>query len=120
EQLEDEDDDPRPEARGPRTTKQALCEPNRELFLEQCTEWERLVLEYIGWKIENRIAEEDDPLIDFYFKLVKFTNLLSEDGDEFAHLIEKTPEGLRLKIFCKDPSRFLRRIFDSAHATIAL
>lgn len=100
--------------------KQALCEPNRELFLDQRTEWERLVLAYIGWKIDNRIAEEDDPLIDFYFKLVKFTNLLSEDGDEFAHLIERTPEGLRLKIFCKDPSRFLGKIFDSAHATIAL
>lgn len=97
-----------------------LCSPDREFFLEQRVEWERLVLDYIGWKIENRIAEEDDPLIDFYFKLVKFTNLLAEEGDEFSHLIEKTAEGLRLKIFCKDPSRFLGRIFDSAHATIAL
>jgi Rad3-related DNA helicase len=113
----EEGNEPRPEARGPRPQ---LCEPNRELFLEQRVEWERLVLNYIGWKIENRIAEEDDPLIDFYFKLVKFTNLLAERGDEFAHLIERTPEGLRLKIFCKDPSRFLGRIFESAHATIAL
>jgi len=98
----------------------AICEFNRELFLEQRVEWERLVMEYIGWKIENRIVEEDDPVIDFYFKLVKFTNLLAEDGDEFAHLIERTPDGLRLKIFCKDPSRFLGRIFESAHATIAI
>ncbi len=100
--------------------KQAICEPSRELFLAQRTEWERLVLAYIGWKIDNRIAEEDDPLIDFYFKLVKFTNLLAEDGDEFAHLVEKTNDGIRLKIFCKDPSRFLGKIFDSAHATVAL
>jgi DNA excision repair protein ERCC-2 len=100
--------------------KQALCEPSRELFLEQRTEWERLVLAYIGWKIDNRIAEEDDPLIDFYFKLVKFTNLLAEDGDEFAHMVEKTNDGIKLKIFCKDPSRFLGKIFDSAHATVAL
>jgi len=98
----------------------ALCSPDRELFMDQRTEWERLVLEYIGWKIDNRIAEEEDPLIDFYFKLVKFTNLLAEDGDEFAHLIERTGDGLRLKIFCKDPSRFLGKIFDSAHATVAL
>ena len=100
--------------------KQALCEPSRELFLEQRTEWERLVLAYIGWKIDNRIAEEEDPLIDFYFKLVKFTNLLAEDGDELAHLVEKTNDGIKLKIFCKDPSRFLGKIFDSAHATVAL
>jgi DNA excision repair protein ERCC-2 len=100
--------------------RQALCEPSRELFLEQRVEWERIVLEYIGWKIDNRIAEEDDPLVDFYFKLVKFTNLLSETGDEFAHMVEKTNEGLKLKIFCKDPSKFLGKIFDSAHATVAL
>jgi DNA excision repair protein ERCC-2 len=101
-------------------TKQALCEPDRELFLEQRVEWERIVMAYIGWKIENRIVEEDDPVIDFYFRIVKFTNLLNEGGDEFSHLIERAPDGLRLKIFCKDPSRFLGRIFDSAHATIAL
>ncbi|HYC58571.1 MAG TPA: ATP-dependent DNA helicase [Thermoanaerobaculia bacterium] len=100
--------------------KQALCSPSRELFLEQRTEWERIVLEYIGWKIDNRIAEEEDPVVDFYFKLMKFTNMLGENGDEFAHVIERTNEGIRLKVFCKDPSRFLGEIFDSAHATIAL
>ena len=100
--------------------RQAICFPSRELFLEQRTEWERLVMHYIGWKIENRIVEEDDPLVDFYFKLVKFTNLLNEKGDEFAHIIERTVDGLKLKVLCKDPSRFLGKIFDSAHATIAL
>ncbi|HEX8155688.1 MAG TPA: ATP-dependent DNA helicase [Thermoanaerobaculia bacterium] len=100
--------------------RQALCEPNRELFLEQRVEWERVTMAYIGWKIENRIVQEDDPLVDFYFKLVKFTNLLTESGDEFAHIIERTNDGLRLKVLCKDPSKYLGRIFDSAHATIAL
>ena len=101
-------------------TRQALCDPDRQLFLEQRTEWERILLEYIGWKIDNKIAEEEDPVIDFYFKLVKFANLLGEKGDEFAHIIERTQDGLKLKVFCKDPSRFLGKIFDSAHATVAL
>ncbi|HEX7154554.1 MAG TPA: ATP-dependent DNA helicase [Thermoanaerobaculia bacterium] len=100
--------------------KQALCDPSRELFFEQRVEWERLVMSYISWKIENRIVEEEDPLVDFYFKLVKLTNLLSEDGEEFSHIIERTNEGLKLKVLCKDPSRFLGKIFDSAHATVAL
>jgi DNA excision repair protein ERCC-2 len=100
--------------------RQALCSPDRELFVEQRAEWERIVLEYIGWKIENRIAEEEDPLIDFYFKLVKFANLIPERGDEFSHLVERTDEGIKLKIFCRDASKFLGRIFDSAHATVAL
>ena len=99
---------------------QSLCTPDRELFMDQRVEWERLILAYIGWKIENRIAEEEDPVIDFYFKLVKFTNLLAEKGDEFAPVIERTADGLKLKIFCKDPSRHLGTIFESAHATIAL
>jgi len=99
---------------------QTLCEPDRELFVDQRAEWERVATNYISWKIENRIAEEDDPLVDFYFKLVKFTNLLSESGEEFAHIIERAPDGLRLKVFCKDPSRFLGSVFDSAHATVAL
>jgi DNA excision repair protein ERCC-2 len=100
--------------------KQALCSPNRALFLEQRVEWERLVIHYIGWKIDNRIVEEDDPLVDFYFKLVKFTNLLGESGEEFSHIVEKSSEGIKVRIFCKDPSQFLGKIFDSAHATIAL
>jgi len=98
----------------------AECHPDRALFIEQRVEWERIVANYIAWKIDNRIVEEDDPLIDFYFKLVKLTNLLADDGEELSHLIERTPDGLKLKVFCKDPSRFLGRIFDSAHATIAL
>ena len=105
---------------GREDVRQSLCSPSREMFMEQRTEWERIILDYIGWKIENRVAEENDPIIDFYFKLVKFTNMLAEKGDEFAHIVERTNEGIRLKVFCKDPSRFLGEIFDSAHATVAL
>lgn len=99
---------------------QALCEPDRRLFLRQRSDWERLVLQYITWKIENRIAEEEDPLIDFYFKLMKFTNLLDERGEEFATIVERGNDGLKLKIFCKDPSKFLGAVIDSAYATIAI
>lgn len=100
--------------------QQALCTFDRQLFLEQRIEWERIVLEYIGWKIDNRIADEEDPIIDFYFKLVKFTNMLGERSEALAHVVERTSEGIRLKVFCKDPSKFLGEIFDSAHATVAL
>lgn len=99
---------------------QSLCEPDRKLFLRHRGEWERLLMRYIAWKIERRIADEDDPLIDFYFKLIKFTNLLNEQGDEFASIIEQAKDGLKVKIFCKDPSRFLGDIISSAHAVIAI
>lgn len=99
---------------------QALCDPSRRLLMAQREEWERLLLRYVGWKIQHRIAEEDDPVVDFYFRLVKLTNVVGEEGDEFARIIERTPDGLRLKIFCKDPSRFLAPILDSAHAVVAI
>jgi len=102
------------------TSKQAVCEPDRRFFLRQRNEWERVVLQYITWKISNRIADENDPVVDFYFRLMKFTNLLSEDGEEFSQIIESTKDGLKLKIFCKDPSRFLGEIIAGSYATIAM
>lgn len=98
---------------------QMLCEPDSRLFRHQRESWEHLVLRYIEWKIENRIADAEDPLVDFYFRLVRFTQLLEEEGDDLARIVERGPDGIRLKIFCKDPSRHLEAIFDSAHATIA-
>lgn len=97
-----------------------LTEFDGRFFLRQRGEWERIALQYIGWKIENRIAEEEDPFIDFYFRLVKFANRLVDDGDEFAHVIESAEEGIRLRIVCLDPSRFTGAIFRSAHAAIAM
>ncbi|HVT44886.1 MAG TPA: ATP-dependent DNA helicase [Thermoanaerobaculia bacterium] len=104
----------------PQVRKQALCDLNGRFFLRQRAEWERIILRYITWKIEQRIADEKDPVIDFYFKLVKFTNLVADGGEELAPIIESGERGLKLKIFCKDPSRFLGEIIDSTHATIAI
>ncbi|HVR43306.1 MAG TPA: ATP-dependent DNA helicase [Thermoanaerobaculia bacterium] len=99
---------------------QALCEPSARFFVSQRADWERIMLRYIAWKIQHRIAEEDDPLIDFYFRIVKLSNLLGEDCDDLARIIERTPDGPKLKIFCKDPARFIAPILESAHAVVAI
>lgn len=99
---------------------QAECELRKRFWLNQRSEWERLVLRYITWKIESRIAEEEDPFVDFYFKLMKFSNLVSDESEEFAHIVERTSDGLKLKIFCKDASRLLGEVIDSSYATIAM
>lgn len=98
----------------------ALTEYDARFFLRQRASWERIALRYIGWKVENRIAEAEDPFIEFYFRLVKFANRLTTDGDEFAHVVESSPEGIRLRIICLDPSRFTGEILASAHAAIAM
>lgn len=100
--------------------KRTLTEFDARFFLRQRASWERIVLNYIGWKIENRIADEEDPIIDFYFRLVKFANRLTHDGDEFAHVVEAADDGVRLRIICLDASRFTGEVFESAHASIVM
>lgn len=99
---------------------QALCDPDRALFRRQRAAWERLVLRYIDWKIDTRIVEENDPLIDFYFTFIRFAALLEKDDDHFARLVEKSDRGFGLKIFCLDPSFHLGSIMEEAHAVIAM
>jgi DNA excision repair protein ERCC-2 len=99
---------------------QGECELRKRFWVNQRTEWERLILRYIAWKIEYKIAEEEDPFVDFYFKLMKFSNLVADDGEEFAHIIERTADGLKLKVFCKDAARFIGEVIDSTYATIAM
>ncbi|MDX1582571.1 MAG: ATP-dependent DNA helicase [Thermoanaerobaculia bacterium] len=105
---------------GGRFERQALCEPDKDLFRRQRAAWERLLLRYIDWKIETRVVEEEDPLVDFYFTFVRFATLLEEEGDHFARLVEKTEDGIGLKIFCLDPSFHLASIFEEAHAVVAM
>lgn len=103
-----------------REEPRTLTEFDARFFLRQRAGWERVLLQYIGWKIENRIADEEDPVVDFYFRLMKFANRLADGGDEFAHVIESTDEGVRLRIVCLDASRFTGAIFESAHASVAM
>jgi DNA excision repair protein ERCC-2 len=103
-----------------RDATQILCEPDDQLLMRQRLEWERLVLRYVAWKIENKVAEEEDPVIDFYYTLVRLTDVLGKDGDEFARIIEKRAEGYALKIFCLDPSKLIGEIVESSWATIAM
>ncbi len=105
---------------GTDAASQMLCEPDLRLLMRHRLEWEKIVLRYIAWKIENRVAEEDDPVIDFYYRLVRLTDALSNRGGEFSHIIERRRDELVLKVFCKDPSRFLGEIIGASHATIAM
>jgi DNA excision repair protein ERCC-2 len=105
---------------GREAQSQALCEPDIRLLMRHRLEWEKIVLRYIAWKIENRVAEADDPVIDFYYRLVRLTDALSNRGGEFSHIIERRRDELVLKVFCKDPSRFLGEIIEGSHATIAM
>lgn len=98
----------------------ALCEPDVRLFRRQLVDWERLVLQYIEWKIASSIADEDDPVMNFYWELVRFTELLEEDPEVFARIIQRTTNTTSVRIFCKDPSRHLSGVLAASHATVLM
>jgi DNA excision repair protein ERCC-2 len=109
-----------PEENGGRPVP-ALCEPDRRLFRRQRAGWEHLILRYIDWKVESRIVEEEDPLVDFYFTFIRFATLLEDDGEQFARIIERDDSGtVALRIFCMDPAPHLGAILDEAHAVVAM
>lgn len=100
---------------------EALCDPSPSLFARQRRGWEDVVVRYVDWKIRHSIAEENDPLIDFYFSIVKLSELLEEDPQQFARIIDVDANGrARLRIFCIDPSRHLESIFRETHATVLM
>lgn len=100
---------------------EALCEPSVSLFHRQRRGWEQVLVRYIDWKIRHSIAEEEDPLIDFYFSLMKLSELLEEDPSKFARIIDTDDSGrARLRIFCLDPSRHLGTILGETHASVLM
>ena len=58
--------------------------------------------------------------MDLYFALLRFLNVLAVSDDAFSHLVERVEGDSRIKILCKDPSRFLGRIVNRTHSTIGL
>ncbi|MEJ2582139.1 MAG: helicase C-terminal domain-containing protein, partial [Acidobacteriota bacterium] len=64
----------------------------------------------------------DDPVLDVFFKLTRFHRVLAMGGDEFVHIAERDAVGggERLKIFCRDASRFVGEILDGSASSIAM
>jgi len=81
-------------------------------------------IDYLEFQRDTKSFRPDDEFVDLYFSFLRFLNGLAVSDDAFSHLVERvnTPRGAdrRLKILCKDPSRFLGRIINRTHSTIGL
>jgi DNA excision repair protein ERCC-2 len=80
------------------------------------------ILSYFLYKRENEMWVADDPVLDVFFKLTRFHRVLAMGGDEFVHIAERDAVGggERLKIFCRDASRFVGEILDGSASSIAM
>jgi DNA excision repair protein ERCC-2 len=84
-------------------------------------ELDALFVDYLEYRKETRSMTANDAFVDLYFALLRFLEGLQlAQGDAFSRCVERSGDDARLKVLCKDPSRFLGRILGRAHAVIGL
>jgi len=83
--------------------------------------FDELFIDYLEYQRETSSHRSEDPFVDLYFRLLRFLNALLVSTDEaFSHCVERSGHDRRLRIFCKDPSRFLGSIINRCHSVVAL
>lgn len=85
--------------------------------------FDEIFIDYLEYRRETSTFSADDPFVDLYFKLLRFLDglqLSGTNGDAFSHCVERGAEGPRLRILCKDPSRFLGGVLNRVHSAIGL
>jgi DNA excision repair protein ERCC-2 len=77
-------------------------------------------IDYLEHQRETRSFRPDDPFVNLYFDVLRFLNGLAVSDAAFSHYVEYRNGDGRLKILCKDPSRFLGAVLHRTHATVGL
>jgi DNA excision repair protein ERCC-2 len=77
-------------------------------------------VDYLEYQRETKSFRPDDPFVALYFNYLRFLNGLAVSDDAFSHCAEVRRGEARLKILCKDPSRFLGGVLQRTHATVGL
>ena len=101
--------------------------PEDELWLAR-RELDAAFVDYLEHNRETRSFRADDPFVGFYFDYLRFLNGLAVSDAAFSHCAERTAPGsgrgpgtgARLRILCKDPSRFLGSVLERVHSAIGL
>jgi DNA excision repair protein ERCC-2 len=93
--------------------------PRKEILTARAL-WEPRLLRYLDWKRETRFQEEDDPILGLHFQLMRFVAVLLDARSDFAQIIERRRDGLRVAVVCLDPARILAPVVNGASSTILL
>ncbi len=79
------------------------------------------MLQYFMYKREQELWMADDPVLDVFFGLTRFHRVLELGGDEFVRLASRNEDGSeRVRIFCRDASRFVGEVLDGSAGAIAM
>jgi DNA excision repair protein ERCC-2 len=77
-------------------------------------------VDYLEHQRETRTFHPEDPFVELYFDFLRFLNGLMVSDAAFSHCVEYKKGDGRLKVLCKDPSRFLGGVIGRTHATVGL
>jgi DNA excision repair protein ERCC-2 len=108
---------------GPGAVEAALPEDDLWLLRRQL---DAAFIDYLEHNREHKSFRAEDPFVGLYFDYLRFLNGLAVSDHAFSHCAERTPAhrgggtGARLRILCKDPSRFLGAVLNRTHATVGL
>jgi len=78
------------------------------------------MLSYFLYKREHEMWMANDPVLDVFFTLTRFHRVLALGGDEFVHIASRDDDGPKLRIFCRDASRFVGEVLDGSASAIAM
>ncbi len=77
-------------------------------------------IDYLEYQRETKSFRPDDPFVTLYFDFLRFINGLLHSDEAFSHCVEAAGEDRRLKVLCRDPSRFLGAVINRCHSVIGL
>ncbi|HEY0782527.1 MAG TPA: ATP-dependent DNA helicase, partial [Thermoanaerobaculia bacterium] len=105
---------------GPAGERSAEGPLPEERFWELRPALDEAFVDYLEHRRLARSFAADDPFADLYFAFLRFLNGLAVSDAAFSHLVESRRGDSRVKVLCKDPSRFLGDVLSRAHAAIGL
>jgi DNA excision repair protein ERCC-2 len=77
-------------------------------------------VDYLEYQRESRSFRAQDAFVELYFDFLRFLNGLAAADAAFSQFVELERGEARVKILCKDPSRFLGGVLRRTHAAVGL
>jgi len=91
-----------------------------ERFWRLRPELDAAFVDYLEHQRDHRSFRAEDPFVELYFDFLRFLNVLAAADDAFSQFVEICRGDCRVRVLCKDPSRFLGEVINRAHAAIGL
>ncbi len=99
---------------------QAVLSLDQDFFQKLRTELDELMRHYLLYKRRSGELQDEDKLLECFYRLSDFCRVLEMQGDELVQVIDIGGSSPRLKIVCLDPAPQLAKVNRGFHSVIAM